>query len=60
MSCGYCGCPLGPNNEIVDDIPDDYDPDDYDHEVCSDCADQQAQLEYERELAAADFEDTYD
>ena len=36
--CGFCGCPLDENGEYVSEIPTDYDPDDYDDNVCSHCA----------------------
>ena len=40
-SCGYCGAPLGPNGEDIIDVPDDYDPNAYEHSVCSSCGNEE-------------------
>lgn len=37
-SCGSCGAPLGPNDEPIKIIPENYNPDIYEHSVCPSCA----------------------
>lgn len=36
-SCGFCGVPLDENINIIDKIPENYNPNDYEHDVCIDC-----------------------
>jgi len=54
-SCGYCGAPIGPNGQDVLDIPENYNPNDYDHGVCSSCGNEEfhtgAQRYVTREMA---------
>lgn len=47
-SCGYCGRPLDAKGNDVDEIPEGYDPDKYEHEICISCGTGLMEQENER------------
>lgn len=36
-SCGFCGIPMDENKYIIDEIPENYNPNNYEHNVCEFC-----------------------
>lgn len=36
-SCGFCGIPLDENKDVIDEIPLNYNPNDYEHDACVYC-----------------------
>ena len=47
-SCGYCGAPLNEKGEQVYPVPNDYDPNNYPHDVCKPCGNQMNYEESQR------------
>ncbi len=43
-SCGYCGRPLDAKGNDVDEIPEGYDPDKYEYDVCISCGNEQQHI----------------
>jgi hypothetical protein len=49
-SCGVCGSPIGPNGEDIDEIPEGYEPNDYEHDYCKSCGNEALGQNYERRV----------
>lgn len=40
-SCGYCGRPMDKNGKDIWPVPEGYNPDNYPHDVCIDCGNEE-------------------
>jgi len=45
FSCGYCGAPCDASGKQLDSIPEGYNPDNYKHDVCIPCGNEQSAQE---------------
>lgn len=59
MSCGVCGAPLDAEGNYIENIPEGYDPDAYEHTYCPDCGNKEReehrfQVTHEMALDAGD------
>jgi hypothetical protein len=41
-SCRFCGVPLDENLNIIDKIPETFNPNDYEHNVCGSCMNEES------------------